>query len=138
MIRMQECTTRVAIFVIGTCFGVLMIPSIGIIFMEGDGPHAMTTMMATIGLIGSVLLIMGGIIGAYMNRWIALLPGTILILIALATSIKPFLWVAVVIAILLLLYCLKSVRNDQNVERLNLTDDFDRCFDADDSSTNVV
>jgi hypothetical protein len=135
----QEFITRTSICVIGTCFGVLMIPSIGIIFMEGDGPHAMTMTMATMGLIGSVLLFIGGIVGAYMKRWITLLPGTILIMICLATSMsKPTLWVVVVLAILVLLHCLKSFKHDPNVEHSNLMEDFDRCFDVDDSCTNVV
>lgn len=138
MFSWQDCITRVAIFLIGICFGMLMIPSLGIIFMEGDGPYAMTTMMLTIGFIGSVLLFIGGIVGAYMKRWITLLPGTILIMIVLASTITSFFWVVVVLAILLLLYCLRSVRNDQNVEHLNLTDDFDRCFDVDDNNINVV
>ena len=111
-----------------------MIPSFMIIFMEDDrGSVSETTTM--VGIIGSILLLIGGIVGASMKRWITLLPGTILVLTALAVSIQPILWVPAVMAILLLLYCLKTGMSDRKDEHSNLMDDFDRCFDVDDRSS---
>ena len=111
-----------------------MIPSFMIIFMEDDrGSVSETTTM--VGIIGSILLLIGGIVGASMKRWITLLPGTILILTALAVSIQPIMWVPAVMAILLLLYCLKTGMSDRKDEHSNLMDDFDRCFDVDDRSS---
>ena len=111
-----------------------MIPSFMIIFMEDDrGSVSETTTM--VGIIGSILLLIGGIVGASMKRWITLLPGTILVLTALAVSIQPILWVPAVLAILLLLYCLKTGMSDRKDEHSNLMDDFDRCFDVDDRSS---
>lgn len=111
-----------------------MIPSFMIIFMEDDrGSVSETTTM--VGIIGSILLLIGGIVGASMKRWITLLPGTILILTALAVSIQPIVWVPAVMAILLLLYCIKTGMSDRKDEHSNLMDDFDRCFDVDDRSS---
>ena len=115
-----------------------MIALTGIIFMESEGPHAMTTTTAIIGLIGSALLILGGIVGAYTKRWVTLLPGTILIMITLALTHSPSLWAIVVAAIILLLYCWTTRKDDRNVELSHLTDDFDRCFGVDESSSHVV
>ena len=109
-----------------------MIPSFMIIFMEDESVSETTTV---VGIIGSILLLIGGIVGASMKRWITLLPGTILVLTALALSIQPILWVPAVMAILLLLYCLKTGMSDRKDEHSNLMDDFDRCFDVDDRSS---
>lgn len=109
-----------------------MIPSFMIIFMEDESVSETTSV---VGIIGSILLLIGGIVGASIKRWITLLPGTILILTALAVSVQPILWVPAVLAILLLLYCLKTGMSDRKDEHSNLMDDFDRCFDVDDRSS---
>ena len=113
-----------------------MIPSFMIIFMEDDrGSRSISETTTMVGIIGSILLLIGGIVGASMKRWITLLPGTILVLTALAVSIQPIVWVPAVMAILLLLYCIKTGMSDRKDEHSNLMDDFDRCFDVDDRSS---
>jgi hypothetical protein len=103
---------RTAIFFTGVYLGVLMFTLMGIIFMEDvDSPHPMTVTTTVIGLIGAVLVLIGGIVGAYFQRWFTLLPGSILVFVVLASSIQPCLWVAVVVLSLLLLYCINTTRN---------------------------
>jgi hypothetical protein len=131
MLRWLDCITRIAILLIGGYCGVLLFLSIGIIFMEDDSSHPMTPTMAMIGWIGSILLLIGGIVGAYVKRWIILLPGTILVLVALASSILPYLWAAVAISMLLLIHCLMPVRSGCQANLpANLTDVIDSCFDT--------
>jgi hypothetical protein len=133
MLCLRDILKRLAICITGTFVGVLMIPMFMIIFMEGESVSETTTM---VGIIGSILLLIGGIVGASIKRWITLLPGTILVLTALALSIQPILWIPAVMAILLLLSCLlKTGMSDRKDEHSNLMDDFDRCFDVDDRSS---
>ena len=129
MFRCLGCLTRIAIFFTGAFVGVLMFPTIGIIFMEDDSSDPMTATMAMIGFIGSILLLIGGIVGAYINQWVTLLPGSILILVALS-SIYPYLWAVVVMLLLLLFYCVMTLWRDRTDKQFTSTDDIERYFDV--------
>ena len=70
-----------------------------------------------IGLVGSVLILIGGMLGACTKRWVALLPGTILILIAWA-SVYSVIWIFVVLTVLLLCYC--PIPQENNLEEMHI------------------
>lgn len=106
--------TRLMICVTGTWFGV---PSL-IYFSLVLWYHSSTTVnywtppsplhfsfdtIALIGLLGSITLLIGAMVGVVCNRWITLLPGTVLLLIALASLFEPCLWAAVFMTVVLLL-----------------------------------
>lgn len=57
--------------------------------------------IALIGLLGSITLLIGAMVGVVGNRWITLLPGTVLLLIALASLFEPYLWAAVIMVVVL-------------------------------------
>ena len=114
-----------------------MFLTIFVIFIEDDSPHPITTTMAAIGLIGATLLLIGGIVGAYVKRWVTLLPGTILLLLMFASldsSMRPYLSVAVVMSVLLLLrviHCYMTGSSDRRIDHATFTHEIDRCLDMD-------
>ena len=58
-----------------------------------------------IGLMGGIFMMIGGMIGAYLKRWVTLVPGFIVVLVAFAL-LNTVLWILVVMAVLLLWFCL--------------------------------
>jgi lysylphosphatidylglycerol synthetase-like protein (DUF2156 family) len=112
MVHWFEFMTRLMICVTGTWFGV---PSL-IYFSLVLWYHSPTTVnyrtsptplhfcfdtIALIGLLGSITLLIGAVVGVVSNRWITLLPGTVLLLIALASLFEPYLWAAVIMVVVL-------------------------------------
>jgi hypothetical protein len=106
MDTLQGFVTRLSILVIGVYFGMGC-------FMLGMISDSGTTLAVTCGaiaMIGSLSLVIGGIIGALIKRWIALVPGTVLVL----TSLTPYLPPLAVVSILLIYCCFFQPRNIQN------------------------
>jgi hypothetical protein len=68
-------------------------------------PGVMDDEHSNFGLVGGVLMMIGGVVGACLKRWVSLLPGTIVFLIAWA-SVYSVIWICVGIGLLLLLYCI--------------------------------
>ena len=97
MATYQGFLLRLSIFVVGILSGLVLFFPMG---MMGDSGTRLAITLSSIGVIGSLFLIIGGIVGTMTKRWIALVPGTIFILIALTPALPPFAIMAV-----LLIYC---------------------------------
>lgn len=128
VITWQGCIARILILMIGVVTGVIVYLLMAFMHFEGcDG--ILDYKNAKIGLVGSVLILIGGFVGACLKRWAALLPGTIVILMAYASAYSV-LWILVVLTVLLLLYCCIPQQKNQEEMRTILTDDFDGAFDV--------
>ena len=85
--------------------------------MMSDSGTTLAVTFSSIGLLGCFLLIIGGIVGAMTKRWISLVPGTVVILIALTPAMSPF----AIVAILLVYVCYVTPRTNGHDE-LELSD----------------
>lgn len=116
MVTWQGCIQRILILAIGVFVGVIMY--VWMAFMDFEGVQGiMDYRNSRIGLVGSVLILIGGMLGACTKRWVALLPGTILILIAWA-SVYSVIWIFVVLTVLLLCYC--PIPQENNLEEMHI------------------
>ena len=73
-------------------------------YFEGGGSIVLDYRHTRIGYVGSILMLIGGMVGACWKRWVALLPGIIVLLMAWS-PVYPVNWLFVVMAVLLLCYC---------------------------------
>ena len=112
MVHWFEFMTRLMICVTGTWFGVPSLIYFSLVswyhsptavnYRAPPSPlHFSVDTIALIGLLGSITLLIGAMVGVVGNRWIALLPGTVLLLIALASLFEPYLWAAVIMVVVL-------------------------------------
>jgi hypothetical protein len=102
----------VAIFLTGLISGyVTFFP----MMMMSDSGTRLALTAATMGMYGCILLFVGGIVGALVKRWTALLPGAILAMSAIAVLTPSF----SIVPVILLGYCLMPVRKKPNEALLN-------------------
>jgi hypothetical protein len=78
------CCCRSSILVTGILLGLITIFPNG---MMSDSGSTLAVTFSSIGVIASFSFIVGGIVGAISKKWSALLPGTILQLVALSPMI---------------------------------------------------
>ena len=119
--------SRIFILLTGTVVGVIMYVLVGLNF-EG-APGSMDHRNSTICLVGSILLLIGALVGVCVKRWVVLLPGTIVILIAWS-SVVSVLWIFVVLTLLLLASCFIPIRKRQEDVDTNLTGDANSFYDV--------
>ena len=115
MVTFQGFMTRLSILLTGVCCGV-MFSTLG---MLSDSGTALANTMAMFGLLGSLFLFIGGIVGALFKRWVALVPGAVFVLTALTPAVPPF-----AIASILLIYCCffkpRNIRsNEQDADEID-------------------
>ena len=113
----------IGVFVGVIMYGWMAFPDIG------DVQGAMDDRNTRIGLVGSVLILIGGMLGACTKRWVALLPGTIVVLIAWA-SVYSVIWIFVVLTVLLLCYCTIPKENNLEEVYIDLTNYSDSARDV--------
>lgn len=80
MATVQGIVTRLCILGVGVFFGLILAWPMMMMCASGK---ALQLTVSYLGTFGCLFLVIGGILGALMKRWIALLPGTVLVLIAL-------------------------------------------------------
>ena len=84
MFEWQGFVTRLSICAIGTIVGVPLFLFFWVLFLyetPGDTkPHYVFRTGAFAAMLGAFLLFIGGIVGASIKRWVALLPGASLLL----------------------------------------------------------
>jgi hypothetical protein len=105
-------TKRLLILLVGLGTAFALLP----IGMMADSGTTLANVGAGLGVYGVLLLAVGGIVGFIVKRWIALLPGAVLVLSALSIPLPPLF----LVVILLLYYCLKPTRSNQG-ETVSLT-----------------
>jgi hypothetical protein len=82
--KLVGCCCRSSILVTGILIGLISIFPNG---MMSDSGSILAVTFSSIGLCASFSFIVGGIVGAISKKWSALLPGTILQLVALSPAI---------------------------------------------------
>ena len=118
MVTWQGCIQRILILVIGAAIGVMMYLWLVVTAIGGEG--VVDQKIATIWSFGGVLLVIGGILGACMKRWVALLPGAIVSTIANA-SFFSVVWIFIVSTVLLLRYCMTPQQHNLEEVHIDLT-----------------
>jgi hypothetical protein len=96
---------------LGTAF-LLFVPTV----MMADSGTFSAVLGANLGFYGLLLLAVGGIIGFFIKKWIALLPGTVLVLSSMSIFFPPYFLVAMVV----MYFCMKPTWNNQG-ETVSLT-----------------
>ena len=137
MVVWHDSLERILILVIGAAIGVMMYLWLVVLSIGGEG--VVDQKIATIWSFGGVLLVIGGILGACMKRWVTLLPGAIVSTIANA-SFFSVVWIFIVSTVLLLLTpqqhnleevhidltnCIVIARDAETEEGLSYDDDKD-------------
>jgi hypothetical protein len=111
MATAQGIVTRLCILVVSVFFGlILSFP----MMMMSDSGSTLAIIFSTIGVLGCLLLIIGGIVGAVRKQWRALVPGTVLVLTALTPAVPPF----AIVSILLVYCCCWKKQTDEDTELL--------------------
>lgn len=108
MMTFQGFMTRLSILVIGVFFGLGSV----MLGMMADSGTTLAVTFASIALLGSFSLVLGGIVGAFTKRWIALVPGTVLVLTSLTPALPPL----AILSILLIYCCFFKPRTIENDE----------------------
>ena len=98
--------TRLGILVVGVFFGFNTL----ILGMMADSGTTLAVTFGAIAMLGSASLVIGGIVGAFTKRWIALVPGTVLILTSLTPALPPL----AIVSVVLIYCCFFKPRNIEN------------------------
>ena len=107
-ITFQGFMTRLSILVIGVYFGISCL----MLGLMADSGTTFAATFAVIAVVGSFSLMFGGIVGALTKRWIALFPGTVLVLTSLTPALPPL----AIVSILLIYCCFFKPRTIENDE----------------------
>lgn len=118
MVVWHDSLERILILVIGAAIGVMMYLWLVVLSIGGEG--VVDQKIATIWSFGGVLLVIGGILGACMKRWVTLLPGAIVSTIANA-SFFSVVWIFIVSTVLLLRYCMTPQQHNLEEVHIDLT-----------------